>query len=174
MMTCGEFRSLLPRTGPEDPMLLDHLRFCESCLDHAVHIDADLMFRAVGGGEMIPPGGVDAFVDDVMHAVELRAKEGELAPRRISRWTRRLAVAALLASGVTGGALMYQAGRTARPEVGAAVLAARTVHSAEKKATNPVVDTYSSSGATIVEVPSDATDQTKIVMVIDDSLPADL
>jgi hypothetical protein len=43
-----------------------------------------------------------------------------------------------------------------------------------KLTTKPVVETYSSSDATIVEVPSEGAGDTKIVMVIDDRLPADL
>ena len=40
--------------------------------------------------------------------------------------------------------------------------------------TKPVVETYSSTSATIVEVPSESAGDAKIVMVIDDKLPADL
>jgi hypothetical protein len=40
--------------------------------------------------------------------------------------------------------------------------------------TKPVVETYSSTNATIVEVPTESAGDAKIVMVIDDKLPADL
>jgi len=40
-------------------------------------------------------------------------------------------------------------------------------------ATKSLVETYSSHDATIVEMPSDGSD-TKVVMIFDDKLPADL
>jgi uncharacterized protein (UPF0333 family) len=42
-------------------------------------------------------------------------------------------------------------------------------------ATKPVVETYESDSATIVEMPSEgAADDVKIVMIFDENLPADL
>jgi hypothetical protein len=52
--------------GCEDAALLAHLRSCDACFAEAVEVDPDAMFRGIGGAEMIPPGGVDAFVGDVM------------------------------------------------------------------------------------------------------------
>src|SRR5258708_35729805 len=67
-MNCIEFRSAFaPAT--DDAAILEHVRSCDPCLDFAAHADPDIMFRAIGGAEMIPPGGVDAFVGDVMRAV---------------------------------------------------------------------------------------------------------
>jgi len=40
--------------------------------------------------------------------------------------------------------------------------------------TKPIVETYDSQNATIVEVPTDETDDVKIVMIFDENLPADL
>ena len=40
--------------------------------------------------------------------------------------------------------------------------------------TKPVVDAYDSKNATIVEVPSEAKDDVQVVMIFDESLPADL
>jgi len=40
--------------------------------------------------------------------------------------------------------------------------------------TKPVVETYESKNATIVEVPSEAKDDVQVVMIFDESLPADL
>ena len=50
---------------------------------------------------MVPPGGVDAFVDDVMQP-GARARRGDArSPRRTwSRWPRRLAMAATVAVAV--------------------------------------------------------------------------
>src|SRR3954469_824859 len=107
-MNCTEFRSAFaPAT--EDAAILEHVRTCDACLDFAAHVDPDIMFRAIGGAEMIPPGGIDLFVDDVMRAVHLRKAEDDLAPRRATiSWTRRLAIAATLVTGVTGGMLVYR------------------------------------------------------------------
>ena len=176
MISCLDFRTSF-RPGSEDAALLEHLRSCDPCLDFAAHVDPDVMFRALGGAEMIPPGGVDAFVADVMHAVQLRVKEESLAPARVIRWPRRLAAAAVVAAGVTGAALFYQAGRAPLPEVqraAVAVPAAQVRYRQQPLTTKPVVDTYSSAKATILEVPSEGLGDTKIVMVIDENLPADL
>jgi len=40
--------------------------------------------------------------------------------------------------------------------------------------TRPVVDTYESKNATIIEVPSESKDDVQVVMIFDESLPADL
>ena len=41
-------------------------------------------------------------------------------------------------------------------------------------ATKPIIETYDSENATIVEVPSEEADDVKIVMIFDENLPADL
>lgn len=174
MTSCTEFRSRF-QAGTNDPALLEHLRRCDPCLDFAARIDPDVMFRAIGGSEMIPPGGVDAFVADVMHAVELRSKEGKLAAKPALTWPRRLAVAATIAAGITGATFLYETNRSIAPRSEtsiAAIRPARTISAVTT--TKPVVDTYSSTNATIVEVPTQSASDTKIVMVIDDTLPADL
>jgi len=170
-MNCLEFRSAFaPET--DDAAILEHVRACDPCLDFAAHADPDIMFRAIGGGEMIPPGGVDAFVDDVMRAVHLRQAEDDLTPHRAPLgWTRKLAVAATLVAGITGGALMYERGQVApashlSPQ--SSVLSPRAL------ATKPVVATYSSSKATIVEMPAESGNSPQVVMILDENLPADL
>jgi len=40
--------------------------------------------------------------------------------------------------------------------------------------TKPVVETYESQSATIMEVPNEQNDDVKIVMIFDENLPADL
>lgn len=168
-MNCLEFRAAFaPST--EDPRVLEHVRTCDPCLDFAAHNDPDILFRAIGGAEMIPPGGIDAFVDDVMHAVQLRKTEDELAPHREHfSWTRRLAVAATLIAGITGGALFYERDRGVTP-------IAPVMHQAltSPKVTKPVVDAYSSKNATIVEVPAESASEPRVVMIVDENLPADL
>ena len=170
-MTCQYFRANL-QPGTTDAALLEHLRHCDACLDMAMGVDPDLFFRAIGGEELVPPGGVDAFVGGVMSQVRVRNAETSLAPRRsISAW-RRLAIAATVAAGVTGATLVYHAERTA--PVAQQVLTAQQIKPRPVAlATKSFVETYSSHDATIVEVPNDGSD-TKVVMIFDDQLPADL
>jgi hypothetical protein len=171
-MNCSEFRSAFaPAT--DDAAILEHVRSCDPCLDFAAHADPDIIFRAIGGAEMIPPGGVDAFVDDVMHAVHLRKAEDELAPRRAPLgWTRKLAVAATFAAGITGATLVWQ-----HEQVSPVQATLSTQHSAlstRNLVTKPVVETYSSNKATIVEMPAESGNSPQVVMILDENLPADL
>lgn len=171
MMTCQYFRANL-QPGTTDAALLEHLRHCDACLDHAMGVDPDLFFRAIGGEELVPPGGVDAFVGDVMSQVRVRGAETSLAPRHsISAW-RRLAIAATIAAGVTGATMVYHAERTVPAPVAQTLLSVQKPRPAVL-ATKSFVETYSSHNATIVEVPNDGSD-TKVVMIFDDKLPADL
>jgi len=177
MISCETFRARF-EAGSEAPILLEHLRACDRCLDFAAQEDPDVMFRAIGGGEMIPPGGVDAFVVDVMQQVRVRAAENTMTPRPLASWTsswpRRLAVAATLAAGVTGAMLYNQAVDT-RPATPLVVQRQMAPVTAAKLTTKPVVETYESDTATIVEMPSEgAADDVKIVMIFDENLPADL
>ena len=57
MISCDSFRTRF-HAGTEDAALLAHLRTCDRCLDFAANEDPDVMFRALGGDEMIPPGGI--------------------------------------------------------------------------------------------------------------------
>lgn len=171
MMTCRQFRATL-QPGTADAALLEHLRHCDACLDFAMGIDPDLFFRSIGGEELVPPGGVDAFVGDVMSQVRVRGAETSLAPRRAASVWRRLAIAATIVAGVTGTSLVYRLERSApAPQQVAQTLL--SVQRAKPLATKSFVETYSSHNATIVEVPNDGSD-TKVVMIFDDTLPADL
>jgi hypothetical protein len=173
MMNCDSFRKRF-HAGTEDAALLEHLRSCDRCLDFAAHADPDVMFRALGGDEMIPPGGLDAFVSGVMQQVRVREAE-TVASKRVVLWPRRLAMAAAVGAAVFGATLVY---RVAGPvEDGRSRLSARqaglpVVH--QPLTTKPVVAAYDSQNATIVEVPSEGADDVKIVMVFDENLPADL
>ena len=168
MMNCDSFRKRF-HVGTEDAALLEHLRSCDRCLDFAAHADPDVMFRSLGGSEMIPPGGLDAFVSGVMQQVRVRDAETVVATKRVVMWPRRLAMAAAVGAAVFGATLVYR--------VDAPVQMKPTVHAAVQRApltTKPVVAAYDSQNATIVEVPSDGADDVKIVMVFDENLPADL
>jgi hypothetical protein len=175
MMTCQSFRASL-QPGTTDAELLEHLRHCDACLDYAMSVDPDLFFRSVGGEQLVPPGGVDAFVSDVMSQVRVRNAETSLTPHRAFSVWQRLAIAATIAAGVTGSALVYhyELNRPVLTTARAISTAIRpvTAHSAAT-ATKSFVETYSSHDATIVEMPNDGSD-TKVVMIFDDKLPADL
>jgi hypothetical protein len=168
MINCTKFRALYePET--ENPEVLEHVRACDACLDYAVTIDPDILFRAIGGDELVPPGGIDAFVGDVMREVRLRSTEKSAAPRVIA-WPRRLAVAATLVAGITGGALVWQRERVA-PPIGPQHPTARLARVVTNK---PVIEKYDSDSATIVEMPTGSANDAQIVMIIDEKLPADL
>ncbi|HVE70001.1 MAG TPA: hypothetical protein VNI54_01435 [Thermoanaerobaculia bacterium] len=175
-MTCDSFRTRF-HVGTDDAALLAHLRTCDRCLDFAAHSDPDVMFRALGGEDMIPPGGVDAFVSGVMQQVRVRDAE-QVASHREVTWPRRMAMAAAIGAAVFGTTMVYRIeppavedGRS-RPSVSARQAGLPVVHKA--LTTKPVVAAYDSEKATIVELPTDGPDEVKIVMVFDESLPADL
>ena len=109
MISCQSFRANLQSRSPE---VLEHLRKCDSCLDHAIAVDPDNFCRAIGGEELEPPGGIDAFASDVMAQVRLRQAEGSvarrflIAPRRLGYlWALALAAAGLVAAELIAVAL---------------------------------------------------------------------
>ena len=174
MITCQTFCATL-QPGTDDPAVLEHLRGCDTCLDLAMERDPDLFFRAMGSQELVPPGGVDAFVEGVMTQVRGRQTETAAQPQRIGSVWQRLAVAATLAAGITGAALVAQHDRA----VSSLAIAAHPrpfQRTAQPVAlvTKPIIESYDSQNYTIVEVPSDASSDTKVVMIFDDQLPADL
>lgn len=169
MISCQTFRENL-RPGTSDAAVLEHLRKCDICLDWAVSIDPDNFFRAIGGEEQVPPGGVDAFADGVMAQVRVRQTETS-ATRRFLVPPRRLAAAAAIVVALGAGALFYDhASKPLPPAQPAVVAAAKPV----ALTTKPVVETYQSQNATIVEMPSSGPHDTKVIMIFDDSLPANL
>ncbi len=167
MISCDKFRAqFVPAT--EEPALLEHLRTCDACLQFALDQDGDVLFRAIGGGEIAPPGGVDAFVDDVMRAVQIRSAESTVSSRGVT-WPRKLALAASLAAAISGATWIHQRQSiiaTAPPPPPALQHAGAVVP-------RPVVENYESQNATIVEMPAEG-ENVKVVMVFDESLPADL
>jgi hypothetical protein len=169
MMACQTFRANL-QPGTRDAEVLEHLRRCDACLDYALQVDPDNFFRVLGGDELVPPGGVDAFVDDVMAQVRSRQTETAIEPHRTVFFTvRRLAIAATLVLAVTTGLIVSNRQPIARP-AGVPVAALKPAITVTK----PVVESYDSKNATIVEVPKEAKDDVQVVMIFDDSLPADL
>lgn len=171
MMSCDTFRTSF-HADTENAALLAHLRTCDRCLDFAATVDPDVLFRSLGGEDLVPPGGVDAFVDDVMRQVRVRSAENTVTAIRPVSWTRRLAVAAALSVVVTGATFVSRNGMTGtrfEPVQRASITVPRAALT-----TKPVVETYESSNATIVEVPGEQNDTVKIVMIFDENLPADL
>jgi len=170
MISCETFRASL-HAGSSDPAVLGHLRSCDACLDEAVRIDPDNFFRAVGGEELVPPGGVEAFTESVMDQVRLRRTE-TFVGRRFLVAPRRLAAAAAIVAATAIGALLYD---TTAPKPHVAVHPAiAAVTKPAPLVTKPVVETYQSKGATIVEMPTDGAASPNVVMIIDSSLPSDL
>src|SRR5262249_26222109 len=115
---------------------------------------------------------------DVMRQVRVREAESKLTTKLTARpaglnWPRRLAIAATIAAGFTGTLLVNRDGRTASPELLVPIAA---THVAQKTfAAKPIVETYESQNATIVEVPAEqAGDNVQMVMIFDENLPADL
>jgi hypothetical protein len=175
MISCQTYRANL-RAGTQDAEVLEHLRTCDACLDFSVGVDPDNFFRSIGGTDMVPPGGVDAFVGDVMRQVQIRGKETTMATRgTLLSWRHRLAIAATIAAAVTGATFVFQHERhvTPAPVNRAAAVQPRPVKApARVLTTKPIVDSYQSRNATIVEMPGDG--NVNVVMIFDDKLPADL
>jgi hypothetical protein len=168
MISCQTFRANL-QPGTHDADLLEHLRHCDACLDFAVQVDPDCFFRALGGDELVPPGGVDAFVGDVMAQVRSREIETAAEPRHTFSNMRRLAIAATLAAAVSTGLVVSN-----RQSVKAPTLSTQHAARSTPLVTKPIVETYESSSATIIEVPSESKGDVQVVMIFDESLPADL
>ena len=167
MISCQTFRATL-RPGSDDARTLEHLRTCDACLDYAVQSDPGFFFRAIGGGEMTPPGGVDAFVDGVMAQVRLRQAEGSMAHRLpLNRYLRAAAAILFVIAGATG---VYRVSHHEAKPI--PVIVAAPVP--KSLTTKPIVETYQSENATIVEMPTDSASDAKVVMIFDQSLPADL
>jgi len=169
MISCQTFRASLS-AGTQDAALLEHLRTCDACLDFSVEVDPDNFFRSIGGHDFVPPGGVDAFVGDVMRQVQIRGKETSMASGRVLSWRHRLAIAATLAAGITGATVAWQYERQPAAPAKVAPAQARVVQP-KVLATKPLVETYSRN-ATIVEVPAEG--NVNVVMIFDEKLPADL
>ena len=168
MISCTEFRATFaPAT--EDAKLLEHLRNCDVCLGFAADADPDVLFRSIGGAEMTPPGGIDAFAADVMREVRLRSKES-VVRMPVHSW-RGLAAAAAISVAVVGASIVYE--RQSAGPAGPLTIQRAALRPADV-AVKPVVERYDSDTATIVEVPTAGSGDVQVVMVFDESLPADL
>lgn len=167
-MKCDLFRQSVPAAAEASAEQLAHLRSCEQCLLVALEADSDYLFRYLGGEELIPAGGVESFADGVMQSISLRATERAVVGRPMGTpsWTRWAAAAAIVVAG--SGALFYRTPSGAAVAPSSIVAAQRTF----ALTSQPVIESYESPDATIVELPSDSGIQ--VVMVFDDTLPVDL
>jgi hypothetical protein len=172
MISCQTFRTTI-RPGSEDATVLEHLRSCDACLDFAVSMDPDFFFRSMGGGEMVPPGGVDSFVSDVMAQIRSRQTEGSAAPRLPLNGYLRAAAAVLFVIAGTAGIYRYEHRNVTPVPTLTAGTSTSVVHH-RATATKAVIETYQSQNATIVEMPAASPNEAKVVMIYDTSLPADL
>jgi hypothetical protein len=174
-MTCETFRSTFT-AGDERPEILEHFRSCDACLELAVRTDPDVLFRALGGSdELIPPGGIDNFVGEVMQQIHVRGKESEMLHRRVVAWPYRWAAAAAVTFAILSTLTLNDPRQHAVPA--ATKLAAARPTMMQTNITvpdRPAVENYSSDTATIVEVPNEGASDVKIVMVFDESLPSNL
>lgn len=170
-MNCDAFRQAIEQET-DDAAVRGHLRACATCLEWAVSVDPDCMFRSIGTEEAEPPGGTDAFVADVLRQIEIRDAERRME-RRSVRFTPvfRWSAAAALAVGVLGTLLVQRDGREAFVPAAApaAVVAEATII-----VDRPVIEQYDSAGATIIEVPAQNENEIRLVMIFDESLPVDL
>jgi hypothetical protein len=85
---------------------------------------------------------------------------------------RRLAVAATLVVGSSAALMLYNSGQTTQAPMSVAVRPAAAVRPAVL-ASRPVIENYESQNATIVEVPAETQTNVKVVMIFDETLPAD-
>lgn len=170
-MTCEEFRSL-DHGDQMSAEALSHLRGCADCLEHATADDPMNLFRAIGGEGHVPPGGVDAFVGEVMHEVKLRATErnvGSTRRRVVVPWSIAAALFLVFATSL----VVYRPEPASAPTPGA-VRSIAAVAPASVQPVVPVVDHWGADNATIVEVPTKPSDDIRVVMVFDNKLPVDL
>jgi len=168
-MSCESFRQHLLSGQPLEGEALAHMRTCAACLERAVEMDADNLFRSLGGFEDMPPSGLEPFVQSVMDGVHVRQAEGRLVRRSaVPPWSR-WAAAAALAAAVVGSAWFYQPAQQQAPLVASIGKPAQIARAAVSR---PVIESYDNADATIVELAS--ADDLQVVMVFDDTLPADL
>jgi hypothetical protein len=170
-MRCEDFQAAV-LSGAGSSEILEHLRACEACLNFAIGHDPDFMFRAIGG-ELEPPGGADAFAAEVMHQIHVRDTERRVSPRegrvpRLHRW----ALAAAATFMVVSGAMLWPRSGTVTTPI--AVVSPSRQAVAASALVRPVVESWGSSNAMIIEIPEEETSDLKVVMIFDESLPADI
>jgi hypothetical protein len=173
-MRCEEFRAAITG-GKETPEVLVHLRSCDDCMNFAGEIDGEYLFRALGGEEMVPPGGVDQFVEEVMHQVRMDERQKELRTFRRPAMAYGWSLAAAAALTVLSVSLAHRAQQMPADLFEHHPSPIVASQPAPLPLINvPVIEEYENSSAMIVEMPEQETNGMKVVMIIDDSLPVDL
>ena len=173
MIHCEGFRASF-QVDDRRPEILDHLRRCDGCLQFALAIDQDVLFRSIGGDDLVPPGGVDRFTADVMKQIELRRKSSDMEHHRRPNAIMRWAAAAVIVTGFAASSAVYhQHSVASTPALQASIPRPAPVARPADLASRSVVESYASDNATIMEVPVSDTN-VKVVMIFDQSLPADL
>lgn len=177
-MNCNEFRISLD-AGHDTPETREHQRECATCLELAISREPSTMFSTLGGNDLLPPEGLDAFVSGVMNEVRLRETEKTLEkkdhPMKVAWWWA--AAAAVFIMFTTWLAIQPQSTPDSLLQSSPAAVVESTPMVEPLGApslTLPVIDHYDKAAATIVELPSDSVDDLKIVMIFDESLPQDL
>jgi len=173
MISCESFRASF-QADDHRPESLEHLRRCDGCLRFAAEIDPDVLFRSIGGDDLVPPGGVDLFAAGVMKQIELRRKSSIMAhqrPNLVMRW----AAAAVIVTGFAASSAIYR-GRSvvSTPSPQTSIRLSSPGSRPSDPVTRSVVESYESNSATIMEVPVNSDNDVKVVMIFDRSLPADL
>lgn len=172
-MRCDDFKIAIQSEEPSAETL-EHLRNCADCLDFAAEINPDNLFRSLGGDDLVPPGGIDQFTAEVMQQVT--ALERIRLPRQRAQakpgyvWS----LAAALGVAVMSFALVNGRQDVAAPVPAVAKVNRPVIEEVATGLTAPVIEEYENSSAMIVEVPVQETGGVQVVMIFDESLPADL
>lgn len=171
-MNCREILTAI-ESGADDASVRGHVRVCADCLEKAVAVDPDFLFRSLGGdGEAEPPGGVDAFVEHVIGQVRIRENDRSIhgRPRRMSNMAR-WALAATVVMGVLIAGIVGLRGPTpVAPHIASTPTPVATLAALDR----PIIESYDSADAMIVEISAEETSDIRLVLLFDESLPADL
>jgi anti-sigma factor RsiW len=172
MISCETFRASF-QVDDRRPEILEHLRRCDACLHFALEVDQDVLFRSIGGDGLVPPGGVDQFAAGVMKQIELRRKSSDMAHHRHPGVLMRWAAAAVIVTGLATSSVVYRR-HGVSPVAQQASIRVPAAVTRPADATRSVIESYASDDATIMEVPVTSDNNVKVVMIFDQSLPADL
>jgi len=173
-MTCSEFRQAF-RPGKRDAETLAHLRSCADCLEYAVTLDPECLFVSLGGGEVLPPDGVDEFVNGVMDEIRIREAEQRAATAQNSPRRYWWSLAAAIVIAVFATVFAFRPAVTPDAVDPSETLAvSRSVELPAETTIVPVIENYDAANATIIEMPMQSDDDLRIVMIFDESLPVDL
>lgn len=174
-MKCADFMKD-PMAAVDTSEGRKHLRVCDECYRAAVRIDPVAMLSAMDPAEPTNHE-TENLVRDVMSAVNARSHEKAIEAREEPpRWVGLAAAAAVIMAILSG---LFVQERLTDPsnmiQQPTAIEASNERSSAVAipVSTRPVVESYSSSTATIVELPYE-NDDMQLVMIFDETLPQDL